>query len=309
MMLTSDDIKGIIPATILPMTEDYKPDLGNLKSYMKWLEPQGISAVAVNAELGEAPQLSWNERLSVVETVKLTIGDSTPIISGLLAINTDEAVQRARDLKSAGADAVLVFPIPAYQGHPLPFELPYQYHSSIAEADIPMILFNLTPSLGGVILSADILGGLVEIPQVIGLKEASFDAQTFVSVRDALNSATRRITLLTGNDPFIYESMVMGADGALIGFGTLATELQVRMFKAAQTGDYELGQAIWDRLLPLEQVIFGAPARDCRARIKAALTRLGIIDRCVVRPPLLPLSQSAQEEVWSALAKAELLDT
>ena len=276
---------------------------------MKWLEPQGISAVAVNAELGEAPQLSWEERLSVVETVKLTIGDSTPIVSGLLAINTEEAVQRARDLKSAGADAVLVFPIPAYQGNPLPFELPYAYHSAIADADIPMILFNLTPSLGGVILSAEILGGLVEIPQVIGLKEASFDAQTFISGRDALNSASRRITLLTGNDPFIYESLVMGADGALIGFGTLATELQVKMLNAVKTGDYELGQQIWDRLLPLEQVIFGTPARDCRARIKAALNRLGIVDRCVVRPPLMPLSQSDQETVWSALEKAELLDS
>lgn len=309
MALTSEDLKGIIPATILPMTEDYKPDLENLKSYMKWLEPQGISAVAVNAELGEAPQLSWEERLSVVETVKLTIGDSTPIVSGLLAINTEEAVQRARDLKSAGADAVLVFPIPAYQGNPLPFELPYAYHSAIADADIPMILFNLTPSLGGVILSAEILGGLVEIPQVIGLKEASFDAQTFISVRDALNSASRRITLLTGNDPFIYESLVMGADGALIGFGTLATELQVKMLNAVKTGDYELGQQIWDRLLPLEQVIFGTPARDCRARIKAALNSLGIVDRCVVRPPLMPLSQSDQETVWSALEKAELLDS
>ena len=306
--MTGEDLKGIIPATVLPMTDDYQPDRDDLKAYMRWLASQGISGVAVNVDTGEAPHLSWPERLSVVEAVKEALGESTPIISGLLANNTEAAVQGARDLKAAGADAVLVFPIPAYQGTPLPSEIPYRYHAAIAEgADIPLILFNLTESLGGVILSAETLARLVDIPQVIGLKEASFDAQTFIAVRDALETASRRITLLTGNDPFIYESMVMGAEGALIGFGTLGTDLQVKMLEAVKRGDYAAGQAIWDRLKPLMQVVFGAPARDYRARTKVALAAQGVIKRAVVRPPLLPVSEAEESRVRDALAEAGLL--
>src|SRR5690606_19896412 len=115
-----------------------------------------------------------------------------------------------------------------YLGQPLRPEVPYRYHAAIAEAvDLPLILFQLQPALGGVLLSTEVLHRLIEIPSVVAIKEASFDAMRFLQVKAALQSAPRRITLLTGNDNFILESFLLGAEGALLGFSTLGTAEQV----------------------------------------------------------------------------------
>ena len=85
----------------------------------------------------------------------------------------------------------------------------------------------------------------------------------------------RPIDLLTGDDNFIYESFVMGAEGALIGFGTLATELQVEMYRLTREDRWDEARAIWERIMPLEEVVYGPPVRDYRARTKVALRELG----------------------------------
>ena len=116
----------------------------------------------------------------------------------------------------------------------------------------------------------------------------------------------RPIDLLTGDDNFIYESFVMGAEGALIGFGTLATELQVQMYGLTCDARWEDARAIWERILPLEEVVYGSPVRDYRARTKVALKHLGVIDSTVMRPPLLPVGPDAEVAVRDALIAAGL---
>jgi 4-hydroxy-tetrahydrodipicolinate synthase len=117
----------------------------------------------------------------------------------------------------------------------------------------------------------------------------------------------RPIDLLTGDDNFVYESFVMGAEGALIGFGTLATSLQVEMIELTRQGRWDEARAIWERILPLEEVVYGPPVRDYRARTKVALRELGVIESTVMRPPLLPVGDEAATAVRAALEAAGLL--
>jgi len=117
----------------------------------------------------------------------------------------------------------------------------------------------------------------------------------------------RPIDLLTGDDNFIFESFVMGAEGALIGFGTLATSLQVEMVRLSREGRWDEARAIWERILPLEEAVYAQPVRDYRARTKIALQQLGVIDSIVMRPPLLPASEGSSEAIRAALASADLL--
>src|SRR5438094_917741 len=120
----------------------------------------------------------------------------------------------------------------------------------------------------------------------------------------ASGSRARPIDLLTGDDNFIYESFVMGAEGALIGFGKLATGLQVEMYGLTRQGRCDEARAIWERILPLEEAVYGPPVRDYRARTKVALKHLGVIDSVVMRPPLMPIGASAEAAVVAALAAA-----
>jgi 4-hydroxy-tetrahydrodipicolinate synthase len=302
------DLRGIIPATILPMTEDYRIDEPGLRRYLRWVVEQGPVGLAVNVDTGEGPHLSASERVRVLEVAVEEVGGEVPIIAGLGASYTAQAVELARQAQTAGTDALLVFPIPAFQGTPLDPEVPYRYHATVAEAvGIPLVLFQLQPALGGCLFTGETLARLAGIESVIALKEASFDAVKFLETQRVLKQAPRRITLLTGNDNFILESFLLGAQGALIGFGTLATSMQVQMVKAWQQGDLEAAMRLGHIIQPLADVIFAPPVRNYRARTKEALAMLGVLDRATVRPPLLPVSERERAEVRRALQTAGLL--
>lgn len=302
------DLRGIIPAIVTPMTSTGEVDLSALKRYVQWLADQGPVALAVNVDTGEGPHLTADEKRQTLETVAEAVAGKCRVVGGVAGPSTALGVANARAAQAAGADALLVFPIPAYLGLPLNPEVPYRYHAAIAEAvDLPLILFQLQPALGGVLFTTEILHRLIEIPSVVAIKEASFDAMRFLQVKAALASASRKITFLTGNDNFICESFILGAEGALLGFSTIGTREQVKMLKAVERGDFAEARELGACLQPLADVIFAPPVTDYRARTKEALKMLGILENTTVRPPLLPVAESEREVIERALRAAGLL--
>ncbi len=302
------ELRGIIAATVTPMTEDLAIDVDALRAYMEHLLAEGVHGVAVNVDTGEGPVLDPAERLTVVETVRDVVGDQVPVISGLAPQWTKRAIEAARSLKAAGADAFLVFPPSAFRGSPLPPELPVDYYRSVGEgADVPLVLFQLQDALGGVEYPTDVLTAIARLEHVVAIKEATFDALKFRDAVTALRQAAPDVTVLTGNDNFIYESLLLGAKGALIGFGTVATRLQVEMFEAHVRGDHAGAAAISARLQPLVDAVFDPPVRDYRVRLKAALEAQGIIPTAALRPPLGAVSDADRSRVVAALEALGLL--
>ena len=302
------DLRGIIPAIVTPMSHDGDLDLPALKRYAQWLAEQGPVALAVNVDTGEGPHLTADEKRQTLETVAEAVAGKCKVVGGVAGPSTAQGVANARAAQDAGADALLIFPISAFLGQPLNPEVPYRYHAAIAEAvGLPLILFQLQPALGGVLFTTEILHKLITIPSVTAIKEASFDAMRFLQVKAALESASRKITFLTGNDNFICESFILGAEGALLGFSTLGTREQVDMLEAVQRGDIDQARDLGSRLQPLADVIFAPPVTDYRARTKEALKMLGILENTSVRAPLLPIPESEHETIRRALQSAGLL--
>ncbi|MFW5897199.1 MAG: dihydrodipicolinate synthase family protein [Bacillota bacterium] len=301
-------LHGIIPATVLPMTEDYRIDEPALSRYIEWLLDQGCHGLAINVDTGEGPHLWPEEKVRVIEIVKDVVAGEVPIVAGLGASFTEAAIRAASEAEAAGADALLVFPISAWLGKPLPPELVCDYHQAVADAvSIPLIAFQLQDALGGVEFAEDVLERLFAIPEVIAIKEAAFDARKFVDTSNYLRGLPRDIAILTGNDNFIMESFLLGADGALIGFGTLATDMQVRMYEAWKDGDLEAALGFGAHIQKLADVIFASPVRDYRVRTKEALVMQGVIPRATVRPPLKGIDAHDRAQVRDALGRAGLL--
>ncbi len=306
--MTNFDLRGIIPAVVTPMTKDGALDLPALTKYVEWLVPQGPIALAVNVDTGEGPHLSFEEKQQTIATVAAAARGRCKVVAGIGGPSTAQGIANARAAKEAGADAMLIFPIGAFLGEPLRLDVVYGYHAALAAAvDLPIILFQLQPKLGGVLYSTEVLHKLITIPSVIGIKEASFDAMRFLSVKADLESASRPITLLHGNDNFICEAFILGAQGALLGFSTLGTAEQVAMLAAVQRHDYPAAMALGARLQPLADVIFAPPVTDYRARTKVALRMLGVIEEIVVRPPLLQVAEAEHAVIRAALIAAGLL--
>lgn len=305
-MTTSLDLKGIIPATVLPMTAEGDIDEPELRRYVRWIAGQGIKAVAVNVDTGEGPHLWQEEKLRVLQVYKEELaGTGIPVVAGLGASFTAQAVRYAREYREAGADCLLVFPITAYLGHPLPAEIPYRYHAAIAEAvGLPMILFTLQPALGGTNFADETLARLCEIREVVAIKEALFDAKRFREIVTVVRAAGRPVTVLTGNDNFIWESYLLGAEGALLGACATCTRAHVEVHRAAMRGDWAAAREKGDRLQKLVDAIFAPPVRDYRARSKEVLVIQGILKHAHMRPPLLPVGPEERQALKRALEEA-----
>ena len=299
------NLDGLIPATVLPMHADGSIDEPGLRSYVGWIAGQGPVALAINVDTGEGPHLTHDEKIRVIEIVR----DVTdlPIVAGLAGPSTDAAVRQARDFKAAGADALLCFPIPAYLSEPLDPRVPVEYHKAIGEVGLPMILFQLQPALAGLNYEPDTLRAMAAVDGVVAIKEASFDARRFVDVARLLEGLPRPITLLTGNDNFILESFMLGATGALIGFGAVMTREQVDMIDAWKDGRTEEALALGRRVQRLADVVFARPVGDYRVRLKECLTILGVLERADVRRPLQPISDTERAFLAEVLAEVGLV--
>jgi 4-hydroxy-tetrahydrodipicolinate synthase len=108
------DLCGIIPAIVTPMTSEGELDLTALKRYARWLAEQGPVALAVNVDTGEGPHLTAEEKRQTLETVMEAVAGKCMVVGGVAGPSTAQGVANARAAQAAGADALLVFPIPAY---------------------------------------------------------------------------------------------------------------------------------------------------------------------------------------------------
>jgi len=300
------NFEGLISATVLPMKPDATPDEGALRRYIRWVAEQGVAGVAINADTGESAHLTHAEKVRVLEVVREELPGGVVMVAGLGGPFTEQAVQQARDYRAAGADALLVFPIPAYLSSPLDPAIPVRYHQAIARAGVPMILFQLQPALGGVNFDQATLAQLAAIDEVVAIKEASFDARRYMDTVATIRSLPRKIAFLTGNDNFIYESFLLGADGALIGFGAVMTREQVELIRLARDKRYDEAAPLAARVQRLADAIFAPPVANYRARLKEALVMLGVLESATVREPLLPIPDAEKRELAAVLAEVGL---
>jgi 4-hydroxy-tetrahydrodipicolinate synthase len=299
------DLEGLIPATVLPMHADGSIDESGLRAYIRWVVDQGPVALAINVDTGEGPHLTHDEKIHVLEVVRETT--DTPIVAGVAGPSTAAAVRQAHEFRAAGADALLVFPIPAYLSEPLDPRVPVAYHEAIAEIGLPLILFQLQPALAGLNYEPDTLRAMASVEGVVAIKEASFDARRFVDTARLLDGLPRPITLLTGNDNFILESFLLGATGALIGFGAVMTREQVTMIEAWKSGRIDEARALGKRVQRLADVVFARPVGDYRVRLKECLRILGVLDAAHVRLPLFGIDDDERAFLTSVLADVGLL--
>src|SRR5919106_2149955 len=223
-------LEGIVAAPFLPMNPDFSIDWGSLRSYVAWIAEKRPAAIAMNMDASEGPSLSRDEQLEVVRICREVIAGACPLFSGLIAGYTADAVAWGNELKAAGAQGLAVFPpFPVFLGNPVPTEMIYAYHKAIADGvGLPMVAFQF-PKAFGPDYPPETLARLAEIPEIIGLKEASFDTTKTLETISAARALPRKLGILTGSDTFILEAMVFGCDGALIGFAGIATDQIVRM--------------------------------------------------------------------------------
>jgi len=307
--MTAFTLQGIVAAPVLPLLPDFSIDWTSLRSYIRWIADQRPAAIAMNMDASEGPSLELDEQLEILRVCRDVIGGSVPLFSGLIAGSTAGAVRWGSELKRAGAEALAVFPpFPTFLGNPVPSQMIHAYHAAIAGGvGLPLIAFQF-PKAFGPDFPPETLERLATIPEIIGLKEASFDTTKTVETIAAARALPRKLGIMTGSDTFICEAMVLGCDGALIGFAGTATAELVAMHRFVVQKDFVRAFAIWDRLGPLARYAWRNPIRDYRPRMKEVLRMQGLIAHAAVRPPQLPVDDVERAELRRLATFAGLLD-
>ncbi len=282
---------GLIPAIVMPFDENFKLQQHILEKYVEIVCRSKIVAIAVNTDAGEGAFLPQEERERILKIVK-NKAKNIPVVCGLGGPTTYQALEFAKRYRDCGADYFLVFPHFAFRGAKGKDKAVIDYHASIAKIGIPLILFQLQQDLGGVFYSDQTIEELAQIDGVAAIKEATFDALCFRKMKILLDSLKKKIVLLTGNDNFIIESFILGAEGALIGFGSIFTDLQAEAINLALSGKYK--EAL-EKFAPVDKLCnfcFSAPVRDYRIRMKHVLLKQKIFTHAYVQPPLQPLDEN-----------------
>jgi 4-hydroxy-tetrahydrodipicolinate synthase len=299
--------QGIVAAPFLPMNEDESIDWKSLQSYYRWLAAQRPTAIAVNMDASEGSSLTREEQLDVLRATLEAVDGACPVLSGVMASFTADAVRWGNELKRVGAQGLVVFPpLPVFLGNPLPSEMVVRYHAAIGGIGLPFVAFQL-PKGEGPDLSADVMRELVKFPNFIGVKEASCDAVRTIESVDTAARLPRKLGILTGSDQFILEAMLMGCDGALIGFAGTATEELIRMHAAVRSRDTATAYRIWDRLGPLARYCWRLPERDYRPRMKEVLVMQGLIRSAAVRAPQMGIGEAERAELRRLARHAGLI--
>jgi 4-hydroxy-tetrahydrodipicolinate synthase len=285
---------GIIAAAILPFEESGAIDWSTLDRYIGQVSAGNPRAVAMNMAVSEVSSLEVGEQIEVIRRCKMAIGGRTPLLSGLNVTNTAAGIELAKRLVDAGADGLVIFPpVPAFLGTPS-VAMIADYHRAIAEAvRVPLLAFQtaFAPYPKGAITA------LSQIPSIVAIKDASFNVeQTLDNVKEA-NAAPRKIGMLTGSDTFILEAMLMGCDGALIGFAATATAALVEMHGLAVAGKITEAYEIWNKIGPLARICWRTPIRDYRVRTKYALLKQGVIPSMKVRAPFPALVDADRADI------------
>ena len=307
--MQAKDIAGIIPAVIVPMDKDYTIDFRAYRRYLSWMVGLKPAGIAVNVDTGEGPYLTSDERAEVIRVTREVAAGRCKVIAGCGGPSTAMAIANARVARDAGADGLLIFPTAAFLNDPLDPRIPYEYHKAIAEASgLPILVFQLAPLFGGCNYTAEALRKVLTLPQVVGLKDASFDAPRFIATRDIVHQADHEITLLTGNDNFLLESFVMGATGGLLGYGAVGAELLIGMLDAVKKKQFDRAVAMQPRVQGYCDYIYGHPIGDYRARCKVALVHMGLLEpeKTFVRPPYLSLWEQEKENARRIVEKFDL---
>ena len=299
---------GVMPANILPFTADLAIDEPAYRRHLSWLAgTRGVTGIVANGHAAEVSSLTRDERRRALAIAVDEVAGRCPVIAGVYSDGTREAVDLARDAKSAGAAGVLVFPPTLFMwGAQLKPDMVVRHFSEIAAgSDLPIVVFEYPPA-SGIGYAPETLARLAEIPQVAAVKDWSNDIVALEHNLRALRATGRPVAVLSSFTMSLMASFLLGADGAISGMGSVTADLHAELFEACQKGDLDGARRVNDRLEPLVRVFYAPPFVDMHNRMKEALVLLGRIPAAHVRPPLTPVSAAEREAIRKALSASGL---
>ncbi|HBY61698.1 MAG TPA: 4-hydroxy-tetrahydrodipicolinate synthase [Solibacterales bacterium] len=288
---------GCGTAIVTPFRQDGSLDEPALRLLVRRQIDAGIDFLVPCGTTGENPTLTRAEHLRVVQITVAEAGGKTPVLAGAGGYNTAEVIDLAREVQDLGAGGLLS--VTPYYNKPTQEGLYQHYRALAAAVRLPIIVYSVQGRTG-VNVEPATLARLAEIPNIVGVKEASGNVGQQANV---LRVAPSDFLVLSGDDALALPLIALGGKGVISVVSNQIPAEMTRLVRSALAGDFATARALQMKYLPLMDVNF---VESNPIPVKWAMAQMGLLEP-VWRLPLVAPQAASRQKIESVLIEAGLL--
>lgn len=292
-------MRGLSAFPITPCTPDGEPIAEDLTRILRRLTRAGVDSIGLLGSTGSYAYLSLPQRQRVLEIALNAAGGRVPVIVGVGALRTSDAIALARDAAHAGAAELLLAPV-SYT--PLTDDEAYAHFGAVAGATgLPLCIYN-NPSTTRFTFSHRLLARIAALPNVTAVKmplpAAGSIAEEIAALRPALPEG---FVIGYSGDWGCSRALLDQADAWFSVAAGLWPDSTLTLSCAAQAGDASGTASTEERFRPLWQLF----QRHGSLRVAHACARLMGLTEAQPQRPILPLPESETPALRAAIAALE----
>ena len=243
------DLKGVCTALVTPFLNN-EVNFPMMEQLIRRQMKAGIPAAVIAGTTGESATLTDEEKLELFRCAKSFTGNGMQIMAGTGCNATEHAVWLSREAEMCGVDGLLV--VSPYYNKATTDGLVTHYRRIAEAVQIPILLYNV-PSRTGLDIPVEVYRKLSEIPNIIGVKEATTDVRKLIRIRHACGPDFQ---VWCGNDDLTAAMLALGAHGVISVVSNLLPETMQTLCDAGLNGNVDHALAIQTGLQPIIDALF-----------------------------------------------------
>lgn len=299
---------GVVPPVATPLLPDGTIDHASLTRLVERLIDEGVSGLFALGSTGETAYFTDDQRVELLRTIVTANASRVPVIAGAIELTAPRIIETARRLVEAGAQAI-VTTAPLYTLNSAA-EVADHFRTIAAAIDAPLWAYDV-PVRVHTKLGVDLLVQLGTEGVIQGVKDSSGDDVSFRRLVAANEAAGRPLQLLTGHEVVVDAMALVGAAGVVPGLANVEAAGYVRLWNAAQQGDWTAARAEQERINRLFDIVFQPRGLSGDATgvgaFKAAMHARGIIDHATMADTVQALDADAVAGIRAILDELGLL--
>ncbi len=307
-MSSNVPFSGVVPPVVTPDTPDHQLDVVSFERSINRLIKAGVDGLFFLGSSGEVVFATDERRDQIVREAVRIVDHRVPVLVGIIDTETERVLEHGRRALALGADAlVATAPFYALGG---PADVEEHFRILHQELDAPLFAYDI-PVCVHTKLPWKMLARLGAEGVLAGVKDSSGDDVSFRYLVQENEKNGHPLTLLTGHEIVVDGALLSGADGSVPGLANVEPEGYVRMWKAAQEGNWAEVKREQDRLNEISHIFdvtsgvqgYGAGV----GAFKCALNLMGIFDSDQMPRPVKPLDGQNREAIKQVLIANGLL--
>jgi len=293
------DLKGVFAPIPTPLGEDGEVSLSAVRSNMERWVRSGLAGVVVFGSNGEAPYLSWDEKVRLIEAVIQANAGRRLVIAGTGQETTRDTIRLTQKAAGLGAQAALVLPPHFYKNAMTNAVLAAHYRAVADESPIPVIIYNM-PGNTGLNLGSELVAELSNHANIAGLKDSSGN---IVQIAEIVATAREGFAVFAGSGSYLLPTLAVGGVGATAAVSNVFPDECAAVIRLFDQGDVRGARELQLKLMEINRAVtsrWGVPG------LKAAMDIIGLYGG-LPRRPMLPLGEAERQELARIIGRTGFL--